>query len=536
MKLTWHIVWKDLRRHRWALGVLVLFHVGMIYGAERAFGSELRGTGSGFGALWEVRASTQTGLLIAAAFMLSYVLVAAFVHADPAVGVTAEWVTRPISGARLLGAKLLGLALGLVILPLAVLLPWWLACGFGPAEIGQAARSVASLQGLIVIAALPWAVLTDRYGRFLFWTLVGLTGLAALAVITVPVRNNVPGARSGEARAAFWIAVTLATAVAVTVHQFLTRRRARSVAILIGGVLAGWLAALFWPAAWFWAEGEKGGATVDSTEITLVAGEVRIRARPSGLDEVRVPYVVRGVPEGWLAFGGSQLRAEWRGADGQPFPANVSAWSDLAEGPVRKMLGLMPWTEAEELKRAPRQWWFDLGAAQAAQLQPGKVSLRGVARLWLKRAQVEGMQPLRVGERWTESGRARRIANIGREGDEVVVTVVERGLPRSSRGSWIRFGSDFSSLEDLAGYWTLNPVTDRISDATAKRSNTVWIGGVEIRRTALRLSAAVGWDATGTDDEIARKLAGMSLAKLSYGEDVRLEVPFSAERLEVVGK
>lgn len=536
MKLTWHIVWKDLRRHRWALGALALLHVGMIYGAELAFGSNLRGTGTGFGALWEARSTTPAAMLMAAAFVLSYVLVAGFVHGDPTVGATAEWVTRPITGARLFGAKVLGLVLGVVMVPIAVLLPWWVVCGYGWAEVGTTARAIGLFQGLIIVVGLPFAALTERYSRFLFWTLVGLVVLIGAALVTVPVTIPSPWAEARETRSAvaFWL--IMATALAGTIHQFLTRRRNRSVVLVVSGFLAAWVVSLTW--SWVWLRDEKppAPANIKAAEITLVPSGVHVRARPSGLDEVRVPYVVRGVPEGWLVYGSGELQGEWRGADGRSFPAKVRAWSGHHHAEVRRLLGVKSWTEAEELKLMPMQWWFDLAKTQVEQLQSGKVSLNGVAPVRLKRTQVEGVQPLRVGDVWQGGAQARRIAHIGRSGDEVAVTVLERGLPMNQSGAWISFGLNVSRTEDLADFWILDRAGDRIFSATTKHRETMGIGGVEIRRTVVYLSARAVGGPDATEAEIVEKLGRMALAKLSYGEKVRLEVPVVAERLEVVGK
>lgn len=536
MSLSWHIVWKDLRRHRWALGVLALLHVGMIYGAESAFGSNLRGTGTGFGALWDARSSVPAALFWTAACTLSYVLVAGFVHGDPTVGATAEWITRPISGARLFGAKVLGLVLGVVMVPIAVLLPWWLACGYGWAEVGTAARAIGFFQALIVVAGLPFAALTERYSRFLFWTLVGLAVLFGAAVVTGPVTILSPWAEARETRSAVVFGLFIATALVGTIHQFLTRRRNRSVGLVVSGFLVAWVVLLTWSRVWLPDEKPPAPAKVKGAEIVLIPSGLHVRARPRGLDEVRVPYVVRGVPEGWLVFGSGELRAEWRGAGALLFSAKAGSWTKHHRAGVRRMLGLRSWSEAEELKQMPMQWTFDLAKTQVEQFQSGNVSLKGVAPMRLNRTQVEGVQPLRVGDEWRGGAQSRRIAHIGRAGNEVAVTVLERGLPMNRDGRWITFGGNLSPTEALADFWILDRAGDNIFSVTTKHRETVGIGGVEIRRTVVYLSANALGGPEATEAEIVGKLAGMALAKLSYGETVRLEVPVVAERLEVFGK
>jgi hypothetical protein len=91
-------------------------------------------------------------------------------------------------------------------------------------------------------------------------------------------------------------------------------------------------------------------------------------------------------------------------------------------------------------------------------------------------------------------------------------------------------------MQDFADFWVLDRAADKVFFATTKHRETVGIGGVEIRRTVVYLSASAVGGPDATEAEIVEKLAGMALAKLSYGEKVRLEVPVVAERLEVVGK
>jgi hypothetical protein len=366
--------------------------------------------------------------------------------------------------------------------------------------------------------------------------LVGFVVLLGAAVVTRPVAIPSPWAEARETRAAVVLGLIVATALAVTVHQFLTRKRSRSVALLTGGLLAAWIVSLTWTWVWLRDSAPTSPANLRAAEITLVPSGVHVRTRPSGLDEVRVPLMARGVPEGWLLAGSGEMRAEWRGADGLLFSARARAWTPYHEAGVRKQLGLRAWTEAEELKLMPMQWWFDLEKAQVARLQSGKVALQGVASVRLKRAQVGGVQPLRVGDRWQEGAQTRRIAHIGVVGDEVAVTVLERGLPASGGGRWFTFGGDVLPMERWADFWVLDRTADRIFTATTKHRQTAWIGGVEIRRTVLYLPATVVVGPAATEAEIVEKLAGMALAKLGYDEQVGLEVPVAAEGLEVVGK
>jgi len=89
--------------------------------------------GPDLAALWGGRDGDRL-FLIAIESLLTFALVPAFIHEDPLVGSVAEWQTRPIWGARLLAAKLLGLGLVLCVMPVLIGLPWWLSCGYGRAK------------------------------------------------------------------------------------------------------------------------------------------------------------------------------------------------------------------------------------------------------------------------------------------------------------------------------------------------------------------------------------------------------------------
>jgi hypothetical protein len=100
MKLLWHIAWKDFRRLRWLIGLFAAVIAVKL--------------GLGAGLLWAnddawFRFLVECGnWVIGLEVLLGYALVAALIHEDRTIGASAFWMTRPISGGRLLAAKLLG--------------------------------------------------------------------------------------------------------------------------------------------------------------------------------------------------------------------------------------------------------------------------------------------------------------------------------------------------------------------------------------------------------------------------------------------
>jgi len=102
MNLTLHIVLKDLRRLRWPLAVRLL-----IIALKLGIGFSFVLTG-GFSVMPVEWIKFLPQALLGGELAFTFVLTAMLVHEDSLVGTTQFWLTRPISGARLLGAKLAG--------------------------------------------------------------------------------------------------------------------------------------------------------------------------------------------------------------------------------------------------------------------------------------------------------------------------------------------------------------------------------------------------------------------------------------------
>lgn len=242
MKLAWHIFRKDFRRLRWALlGWAVLFLLQ--YGAFRMLllpanheESPLRGAVIALG--W---------LELGVAWLLAPLLI----HDDPLVGDVAAWRTRPISGARLLGAKLLGGLLLLCVPPTLLLLPWWIHFGFGAVDILLTA--LASLLGFALLTSLAAAVavLTGDLPRFIGWSLLlgaGI-GLLLLTVANAPAVVGDEGLPFALMASRLWLAaaVALVGVVLVIALQFLSRRYVLTLILAGGTAIAAGLVSWAWP-------------------------------------------------------------------------------------------------------------------------------------------------------------------------------------------------------------------------------------------------------------------------------------------------
>jgi hypothetical protein len=252
MKLTWHIVAKDLRR---LMGLLALWLA--MYVAEFAIGARLLS-----GAVHSVTTFQAyqgvDGILTTLRFAIGYLLVAMLVFEDPLVGNTAFWPTRPISGARLLGAKVLTCALAFGALPVLVCLPWWAYCGYGGGEILSAAGITLKLQAGSVALGLLIASLTGVLSRYIGWTVLLVIG--SVLVFTTLMKHalsanhlyfhgmdQVVSSSPDQARFHLLNWLALGTCAAVVLHQFLTRRLARSLAILAGILALLAVEVTWWP-------------------------------------------------------------------------------------------------------------------------------------------------------------------------------------------------------------------------------------------------------------------------------------------------
>lgn len=236
MRLTWHMVWKDLTRLRLMLALWLA-----VFLLEYALGIRLL-----CGSAQDLYPFERMRLLDMAVFALrgviGYLLVAALILEDPLVGSTAFWATRPISRRRLLGAKLLACLCVFWALPVLVTLPWWAFCGYGVHDLVRAGLFMFEQNLIPVAMGLMIASLTGTLSRFLAWTLIAValvgTGLAVILgyddFSEVTALNFQHALELSDARLYQLIGLAMAVFAAVTAHQFLTRNLRRSLAILTG--------------------------------------------------------------------------------------------------------------------------------------------------------------------------------------------------------------------------------------------------------------------------------------------------------------
>ncbi|HZZ20207.1 MAG TPA: hypothetical protein VFE25_12595, partial [Opitutaceae bacterium] len=260
--------------------------------------------------------------------LIAFVLVGWLVYEDPLAGSDGFWVTRPISGARLLGAKALSAVVLFVVLPILVNVPWWLSCGFGAAQVAQAAVPMAIEYGSVVIVGLGVASATTSFPRYFLWTIAGLAGLVALHLMAAEISRAGLGFQNTQAignsmaitRVIVLFACVLLLCAEIGLHQFLSRHFRKSLLVASGFTVAASMAVFCTHLDFFpgnaWNTQAYGKLLAKSSEVAMIppAGT----AADSTYDSYMfVPLTLTRLAPGMAAYW--QAQGEW--SDG-----NTTIW------------------------------------------------------------------------------------------------------------------------------------------------------------------------------------------------------------------
>lgn len=533
MKTVWHIIRKDIARDRWALLMwAALFVAQVLLGvvARQNDGTDLQ---------WVTYLQLANAGLVWLQVGMGYILTARLVQADALVGTTMFWPTRPISAVRLLAAKAIGVLLLFGLLPVLLLLPWWLYCAFEWRGILWTAVDTLGWQLLVIAPAFLVASLTDDLGRVLLWTLLLVVGVFSgmvllQASLSVSVGNL--GARAGAGGILFtrlWVAgvVLVTSAAVIAAHQYMSRRFTRSVVLVVFslGLIA--VVGQAWP--WNWAAAIGAWhrpalpatiAGLDGFTITTEyapGGDVTGRAAKDQREQdssLSVLARARGLPDG-MSIAAEKAVLTWSWTSGLNLTRVCVLWGDDRPRELRRMLSLpMPqadpetdqWIKARHEKTNAE--WRAKGLPPIRPLLPvpglppiedglfisGHVRLpnsflekmrsespacRAVLQCLLLRPRIVFNLPLEAkshGSSWSKTVRLRRLTD-----DEVVIvttkpSVVEAGLWHSAFA-----GAEFRSWFFKEQFLTVNHVTGDISGMNPAEpgSRSAVIGGV-----------VVGWD------------------------------------------
>lgn len=532
MKLIWHIIKKDIARDRWALGFWALLFV-----AQVALGFVLLHEDDA-DKDWVLKLQFASAALIFLQMTMGYVLVTRLVQADAPIGTSVFWLTRPISAARLLIAKGLGALLLFGLLPVLLLLPWWLYCAFGWRELLWTVVETAGWQLLMIAPAFLVASLTDDLGRVLLWTLLLVIGLLSWIVLlqsSLFLSTVGPGrATSGIMFTRLWLAsgVLVVVAAMLAGHQFLTRQFARSVLLTVLGLGLIVLVGEAWPWNWAGAIGQWHRPAVPTTLDGL--DRMTFTVEPAGREsaaslnrrkkdgmgrevDIRPRLRVRGLPDDrTIAVENAVQTWSWPGglklSRTSYFPAY--AYNSPALAAVRKMFALpvppedpetTEWLKARREKanadRVARGLQPFKSSSPPAHTEDGVLlnSYLPLPKSFLAKMQVEppaymaDLQcllyqpqividlPLKANVQGSSQSRTFRLQSLGDE----KVTIVLTGPAVARAGLWqsALFGPQFRGWLFRENLVSVNHVTGEISQL--RPANPGWheaqIAGVLIR-------------------------------------------------------
>ncbi len=351
------------------------------------------------------------GTLAGAGGVLGVLLAAQLVQEDALLGTEAAWRTRPIGRGRLLAAKLLGAAVMFMAAPVVVLMPIWLASGFSPSELAAAVRSIALVQGLVVVLAGSVAAMTRDLGYFV----VGLVGLTLLMAVRMIFPNEgTVAADVIESRRViiqvFWVGVV----VTAGGFQFLTGRTRWAWTMMVGGLVAVVAASVVWPRGTF--AGFPG--VTSGWPVSHAAGTHSVRVEKIGA--IAEPSATKTITiQTGQAVAADEFVVPWNGSasrdgrNGLTVRGGLEPGRRWGEAAVKRMLGLVPntgpLTTAMELRQVTPadMGGFDTGGVMTVDV-----------RLVRAKARVMGEWPWRAGAgAWSGSSFMRVIHVEQRRGE-----------------------------------------------------------------------------------------------------------------------
>lgn len=372
MMLTWQIIRKDLARLILPLSLWVLFVVGTTVG----FGLWLAPEGTGEISNWiegvngggiaMVLLQSTVGTLLAAVMLLE----------DRPGGATAFWLTRPMSGTRMLVAKILGGVFGIAVIPAMALALCWVGLGFSLRETIWAAVEHLVWQTVLVVPALAVMAQGGGLGRFALvamasWLVVMFT---VIAIDTPSVRFLLhPQWVSTQGATMVGVLALGAALVLITAY-----RRHRVLPSVLWGVTLALLIVLRTTTG----EVITGARVQPSPELEGVRWE---QVRGDGGNQV-VTLLTPGPDAAgrWLAPLAARVQATPAGKTYEL--ERASAWAEVA---ARRLVGM-------ERGSGPLTWSLALGGELAGQLRENPTMGAGEVRLAKMQARVLWEMPLRV--------------------------------------------------------------------------------------------------------------------------------------------
>ena len=524
MKQVFHLVAKDLRHLRgWVFGWLATLTVPVVIGVLLLRDEPTPDQWNAYG----VVLGAALGLQVVVAYLMTILLV----QADRVVGTDAFWVTRPISGGRLLASKLV--TAGLVFVGGAVLLyvPWWLFCGLGVREILVTAVELLPPAATVLVPAMLIGALTDSLGRALLWSMIlAAVGLMVPAFFSVVLSSS--SARFGSDLALFFVvgcgATLLAMGTAVAI-LYRTRRYTRWLAVPAVGLVVALLVGRFAPLVWRPADEPSEWRAERAAAVTVgfhdaYSGRGGINRSNLGIerwDNVWVGFTLQGTAPDLVVEGvGARHRWTWEGGAHVGRDGRLNVLGTSGGFPMLGLKGLPPDQETVDWWREQRRpgRLSSLGnpmtrpgegfRVQANTLLPGSIAerldrdpARYAGSLWLtlRRPTVLNEMPLQPGS-WTIGGaQGMRVGGVESREHAVVIRAVDTtpfSWMETYRG-WRQRGRWFGTWHDQ-GFVLLNRGRGEFVSLN-DRPRTLVVAGVqltwrELTASGLRVRRGDRWE------------------------------------------
>jgi hypothetical protein len=393
-----------------------------------------------------------------------------------------------------LGAKALTIGLVVAVMPILIAMPWWVACGFGAGELVRAIGTTVTLQLVIALMALPLAVLTDGYARFLLWTVVLWFGVSSMLSLPSTLAGTQLSPELDETRRAVALAVAAMVAIGVGVHQFLTLHTKRGIGLIAGAVVVNLVVLSFWP--WAFVASDVGPKTAAGNGIGVVVGETRFQPTRGNNRTVATSFRVRGVPVGYRVQA-TKVQQVWTWSDGAQYERSGLRFRQRT---LPETAGLSSATttgvglDSDLVGRTELQ----VPMTTTERMETERPALRAAVNLHLSREVVEPALPLKVGEEHRVADGMTRIIGVERTGDALLVNLV----------AWRSMSKTGKRASFISGNGMFN-LTFRLVDLDGKQSlsgrakwNTFGVAEVEIQRIEvkfdLKLPGAEEWLGNGT--------------------------------------
>ena len=494
MSLIWHIVRKDFRRLRWPLALWLLLPLGqmvLVTSASRTALNQVSFEGMGTWSMTWIGLTWSVGLILAAWLVME----------DGLVSTQAFWRTRPVHGARLLAAKMLGAVLLFSVLPVLVMIPLWLWFGFSTRELGLAALELGLKQGIFTVAAFAVAGVTETAGQFL----VRLIGTAVLVPLTLGYCAGVFDSRMGidgdglaESRYRLVLGIFVLIPLVMVAHQYLTRRRRRSYVLLGVGVSLMFAVRLGWQ--WDLTPCFREFPAEDlPRNIKFTPEPLTIEQQPEKPAKLLLRGTVSGAPAGaYVRL--DAVRGWWSDGPDHRAGAKFIKETGLPLGnATRQVAGLggqvgepMTW----EIMGLENEESLTRARAKSARLQ---IAVQGI----LMRGQVMGELPLHEGAVLQSGASRTRIIRLERLEGRLVVWLEERD-------AWPPW-----SARPQDSFLLLNPAVAPATSLGAGDFRALEFNSISIRQRQLVIAAPTH-EVNGRTEEIPDWAEAARLVKVRF--------------------